>query len=409
MSNTKTASEALARCAVMTKSNWFALAVVPALAVALVPQAGKAQDERAPKRERLVRVAEGADPAERTARETDEARAFDRNAWKAKLGNRDLAARERDFDTLLELARRDGAAREALEAWSQDDAAGELAWTSRLALRELGPARRAGGGGWWQRTTPRSFAGPDFEALQRQMDDLHRQFGGMDDLFGDLQRRMDSLFQRGAPGLAPGVPGRVDSHSSFSLRSGPDGVEVEVEDGQGDERHTQTYKAESLEELLEQHPELKDRIQGDGQGFLFGGPGGAPRARSFGFTTPFGGGARTLTPGAEPPRLGLQCRPPTEDEAKELGLEAGVGLRTSEVVAGSLAERLGIRAGDVLVELDGTVVKDRETVAEVLRARKPGDELRATIVDAKGKRRTLTYVQKLERGHDAQPGDGARF
>ncbi|MFO1011007.1 MAG: PDZ domain-containing protein [Planctomycetota bacterium] len=391
----------------MFKTQPYALALVPALALTLVPQAGKPQSaEAAPKRDRLVRVAEDRDGA----RDAQRAPAFEAEAWKTKLSARDLAARERDFDALVELARRDDGARTALENWAKDEGAGELAWTSRLALRELDRAPRGAGNGW-RRTPARSFAAPDFDDLQRQMDELHRRFGGMDDLFSDLQRQMDDLFQGGGPATGPGLQNRVDAHSeSFSMKMGPDGVEVTVEEGEGDARHTQTYKANSLEELLEAHPELADRIHGDGSNLSFG-----PGVRTFHGSTPFAAPARPLLPGIsgrETPRLGIQCTQPSADEAKELGLDEGVGLRAETVVAGSLAERLGIQKGDVLVELNGTKITKREDVAEVLQARKSGDELRATIVDAKGKRRSLSYVQKAPRRDDggakSEP-EGARF
>ena len=55
----------------------------------------------------------------------------------------DLAERERAFDEMVARARADLTAREALEGWAEG--ADELAWTARLALREL---RQRGGLVW---------------------------------------------------------------------------------------------------------------------------------------------------------------------------------------------------------------------------------------------------------------------
>ena len=55
-------------------------------------------------------------------------------------------------------------------------------------------------------------------------------------------------------------------------------------------------------------------------------------------------------------------------------VDAG-GLRLSGVTPGSPGDRAGMRAGDVIVELDGKSVTDLETYAQALYARKMGDSI----------------------------------
>lgn len=400
----------------MWKTNAWAWAMVPALAVPFtLGNAGNEASGPAPQTNKLVRLQ---DAAEREPAASHGAQEFDASAWRERLSVKDLDARERAFDELVELGRSDADARRAVKGWARDDSAGELAWTSRLLLRQIDRPERGA-----RRSTPPStgFGGPGMDDLHRRMEELHRQFSGMDSLFGDLQRQMDD-FQRVLPhsgfapfggGLAPGGPGAWQAHRGFSMQSGPDGVKVEIEEGEGDERHTKTYEAKSMEELLEAHPELAERLQG-GSGWLrFPGlPGSAPPR---GGRVPFGEPARPLDPGAaaDESKLGIYVGEVGGGFAAEHGLEEGQGLKVESVIAGSLAERLGIRSGDVVVELDGEKLASADDVKRVLSERERGAELRCKVIDAKGRERKLSYTPKpapersKSRAKDAD--DGPRF
>lgn len=54
---------------------------------------------------------------------------------------------------------------------------------------------------------------------------------------------------------------------------------------------------------------------------------------------------------------------------------AGPGVRMTGVTPGSPAEKAGLVAGDVLIEMGGEVVRDMRHYADLLRARKPGDKV----------------------------------
>lgn len=71
-------------------------------------------------------------------------------------------------------------------------------------------------------------------------------------------------------------------------------------------------------------------------------------------------------------------------------VDAG-GLRISGVTPGSPGDKGGMRAGDVIVELDGKAVTDLETYAQALYARKSGDAV-AIVVLRSGERVKLNVV-----------------
>jgi S1-C subfamily serine protease len=82
-----------------------------------------------------------------------------------------------------------------------------------------------------------------------------------------------------------------------------------------------------------------------------------------------------------------------EIERAFLGITSGDasqgGAAVGDVVDGGPAERGGIRAGDRIVEIAGTAVRNSDDVSEAVNARRPGDEVRV-VVERDGERRTLT-------------------
>jgi hypothetical protein len=370
------------------KLSWLSIAALPLVCVPLsraqeaqsnTQEKQPAQHEDAriqPRKNRLARVEPGTEEAERET--------FDRTAWRSKLVHADLEQRERDFERLLDLARRDRAVRDALETWSRETGEPDLAWTSRLALRELERAPR--------RLSAAPFGGsPEWLDLQSRFGDLQQQFGDVDSMFSELQAELDTLFRNG-PGFAPGTPGTPgfqghgrSQSESFSLEVGPDGVVAKVTEDVDGEKKTREYKAGTLEELLEANPELRDRIQVGAHG---------PRAfGGHGFFTPqrqgrlFGGDAGTLPTD----KLGVEVTTPSAERVENLGIEMGLGLHVDRTVPGTIAEVLGIRRGDVLVEINGIAINGREDIAAALRERRPDQPVSVVLFDGKDQRRTLTW------------------
>src|SRR5688572_13676480 len=83
---------------------------------------------------KLIRVApaQQADPLARSELEVE-----DLEGWRKRLSAEDLDERERAFDELVAAAQRQPALQQALEEWSRDAADPDLAWSARLALREM--------------------------------------------------------------------------------------------------------------------------------------------------------------------------------------------------------------------------------------------------------------------------------
>jgi S1-C subfamily serine protease len=82
-----------------------------------------------------------------------------------------------------------------------------------------------------------------------------------------------------------------------------------------------------------------------------------------------------------------------EVERAFLGISSGDatqgGAEVGDVVPDGPAERGGVRAGDRIVEIGGTAVRDSDDISAAVNARRPGDEVQV-IVERGGERRTLT-------------------
>ncbi|HEV7762621.1 MAG TPA: trypsin-like peptidase domain-containing protein [Acidimicrobiales bacterium] len=73
----------------------------------------------------------------------------------------------------------------------------------------------------------------------------------------------------------------------------------------------------------------------------------------------------------------------------QLGIRAEKGAFVAEVTNGTGADDAGLRAGDVIVSIDGDPVDTSTAVADAVREHEPGDEIRITI-EREGKEQTLT-------------------
>jgi hypothetical protein len=385
------------------KMHGFAMAALPLLAVLGVSgmQSSSPQDAPAPKG-RLTRVRDA---------DNDKQERFDREAWKKRLGAADFDERVRAFDELAGLAGRNGDARKALEAWSKDNQDSELAWTSRLLLREVDRSPRHAFG-------PRGMAGRGGMGGNFDFDDFSRRFDDLDSMFGDLRSQWgDMLGTLPAP-----AAGSKSSSQSMSLQVGPDGVTCEVTENVDGKEQKHTYTAGSIDELLEAHPELRDHLGGTGFQ-VFGRPHGSvhifPRGLSGSSPRPSTGGEDlfdqdTDAPDAngEPPtdRLGIQCRPVGKDRATELGLSDGVGLSVEDVLPGTIAGLLGLRRGDVVIEVDGATIHGTEDVKKALQDRAANADVSVVVVGGDGHKRTLNWKPKPAevKGQKAEAKSGSR-
>jgi len=104
------------------------------------------------------------------------------------------------------------------------------------------------------------------------------------------------------------------------------------------------------------------------------------------------GPAKPQPPVAQPRKvyLGITADDMTEAERKALGVAGGIKIAD---VRGP-AKDAGLKAGDILLELDGDAVTE-ERIGEILSKHKPGDSVEAVVLRAK--KRTTLKIDLAER------------
>jgi hypothetical protein len=236
----------------------------------------------------------------------------------------------------------------------------------------------------------------------RMQDDPFRGFGRFDfDQGGKLELGPGSSFSR--------VLDDNGQRESLSIRVDENGhVKAEI-DKNGEKS---TYEADSLEALQKEHPELLEGTGGmsiqtmpfpharnrAGQGLMIQprrtqptDPNEIqPRARNDKGTkgslkpaltpkddaqvevAPKNDGAQVeLAP--ERPRLGIHVQAVSPDVARYLEIEEGAGLEVVDVQPGSAAEKIGVKAHDIITEINGQAIRGPADVAKALGSKDPAD------------------------------------
>jgi len=325
------------------------------------------------------------------------------------------------------------ALREAAE--NHDDP--EVQWRARRLLRQMdtGDARdlRQRRGTEPRRDRHRLRAPSDLGDLEGRFEELfsrlEREFGVdvprhrffRDQFFRDLEEQLE-VPGRGFGRMPPPGFGRTpppgfghDSDRSMEMRVGPDGVTIEITETNGDgESETKRYQAPDMESLREKYPEVAQR-------YLDGGSGGTT-FRFWSDGSPFKGmempdmpefermempdmpefdrmmpGQMPMPfgemPGRQGPMLGVMVSELDEEALSELGIDHEQAMEVQQVLPGSLAERLGIAEGDVLLEVNGDPVGSPADVSRALA--EAGDDLRVDV-HRDGEAVTLKH-RKVER------------
>lgn len=327
-------------------------------------------------------------------------------AWIEELGSPSLDAREEAWNKLRGLG---ADARDALEA-----AAGHADVSVRFSARRLLERIEESGPRGSMRRPPGTRLPPlprlplgsldlddpasrefhdDMEAWQNDIDSW------LEDLLGrpglgapgdrdDLGRGWRFGIPGGPQGLGPTSPGLQSESASTSLQISPDGsVKVKIRRQDGDDAKEETYEAPSLEAFVEQYPDVARQagLAGPAIGispFLRRGiPGSSlrdPRGRGLGILP---------APGADPaldqdgPRLGVQVR--VLSKAQPLDVSGEVitrGLLVDEVVPASLAKRVGVSVGDVVVKVGRTEIGQAEDVRQALLELGGAAEIEVTVL-----------------------------
>jgi len=79
-------------------------------------------------------------------------------------------------------------------------------------------------------------------------------------------------------------------------------------------------------------------------------------------------------------RLGVAVQSLNQDLAQSFNLPSPRGALVSQVESGMPAARAGIRAGDVILKLDGAEIEDSAMLSRLIAAKKPGDEVTVEVL-----------------------------
>ena len=316
---------------------------------------------------------------------------FESDAVSQSLLHQDHTLREASFAAVVESARTNS----ELYAWlcrmADDPAPTELAWTCRLALREIRRAELQQPSSGWnsaaivpQGTT--ASVGPSAPGSvwlhgNRDLPSAAPQdpgsapelalFGG----FGD--RALVIPFANLPPGVGPimwwssSQAAPFDGQRSRTLR--PAGVTLQVRQSEGGRLIEREFSAETFQALLERHPELGRRF--DIAGVVKTKVSANAQA---GRVTPTVG---LVSVPFDPSRLGVYVQVD----------QGGAGLRIYDVVPGGLAQLLGLARGDLLLQLNGVHLRENEDISRVLGSRAENMPVRAVWQRAGGRLESATW------------------
>ena len=301
---------------------------------------------------------------------------FEAEIWAARLSEPDQDLRMAAYEAVTEAAQGRPEVFRALQAWAKDEGRGELAWTARMALREIEQKQKQR-----QEREPWGFGNSDLEGLSDESFGLsHSQFERI------FMEKFDQMHRRMAQGLSPGTaPGEGVVPRVFRLNFGPEGWSLNTRSFGADGDVHQHWEAESIEALLGAHPELEEEfpVLGDLR-LRFGLPG----VNSVPVIPPSDEGPRTDV-------LGVECRPLTSSEvaAMELLVEQR-GLLVARTVPGSIADELGVRRGDILLVLNDAVLGAPSDITDALARRAAGDPIHLKLIDTQGQDRSLGWAPR---------------
>jgi serine protease Do len=106
--------------------------------------------------------------------------------------------------------------------------------------------------------------------------------------------------------------------------------------------------------------------------------------------------------------IGVQIQPVTSEIADSLSLKNARGALVAEPQSGSPAQKAGIKAGDVIVSVNGESVADARNLARRISAMSPGTSVKLGIIRG-GKEETLTLtLGELPRERQARLGGDER-
>jgi len=96
-------------------------------------------------------------------------------------------------------------------------------------------------------------------------------------------------------------------------------------------------------------------------------------------------------------QLGVMFKPVSPEVGKRLGLRPRQGMEIAQVTRGSAAETAGLKAGDILLSVDGKSLEEADDLRGYILGKKPGDHIQLDVL-RKGKRIRIEVVLKEKAG-----------
>jgi serine protease Do len=105
--------------------------------------------------------------------------------------------------------------------------------------------------------------------------------------------------------------------------------------------------------------------------------------------------------------LGVQIQPVTSEVADALGLKQAAGALVSEPQPGSPAAKAGVKAGDVILSIDGTSIKDSRELAQRIGTMSPGSPVRLNVIRDGSQQTINVTLAQMPNQQQAQAGSGS--
>ncbi|MEK6671907.1 MAG: DegQ family serine endoprotease [Nitrospirota bacterium] len=94
--------------------------------------------------------------------------------------------------------------------------------------------------------------------------------------------------------------------------------------------------------------------------------------------------------------LGVSIQEVTPELAKSFGLKDVTGALVSNVVAGGPAEKAGLKRGDIILEMDGKVIKDFHDLPRSVAALSPGEKVSFKMLRENKEEKITAVVEELK-------------
>jgi serine protease Do len=107
-------------------------------------------------------------------------------------------------------------------------------------------------------------------------------------------------------------------------------------------------------------------------------------------------------------RLGLAFQPMTPSLANALGVDGAKGALVADVEPGAAAAKAGIKAGDVVLSVNGTTVQHAEELPRLVARNAPGATIKLAIVRDKQPREVSAKLDAMKDDDDDSPRGGKR-